>query len=184
MTDDPASGTYLYQSPSEHSSSEALLDNMASGLLDVPVPTVEQVDSVSIRSIDKDDLKESADGLPKAKFITSKGNAITKDGVVFTSNDSGSSLDGNIFKDPEIRDYYKQVYEDAKYECRHVFDPNATWTAEEEHRVVRKLDWRVCLWACTMFFSQQIDRNNLVQAVSGTLLQDLHLTTNGMYKDN
>ena len=33
-----------------------------------------------------------------------------------------------------------------------------------------------------MFFSLQIDRGNLTQAVSGTLLKDLHLTTNGMLK--
>lgn len=32
-----------------------------------------------------------------------------------------------------------------------------------------------------MFFSLQIDRGNLVQAVSGTLLKDLKLSTNGMY---
>jgi len=31
-----------------------------------------------------------------------------------------------------------------------------------------------------MFFSLQIDRGNLVQAVSGTLLQDLKLSTNGI----
>lgn len=30
-----------------------------------------------------------------------------------------------------------------------------------------------------MFFSLQMDRGNLVQAVGGTLLKDLHLTTNG-----
>jgi hypothetical protein len=31
-----------------------------------------------------------------------------------------------------------------------------------------------------MFFSLQVDRGNLSQAVAGTLLQDLKLTTNGM----
>lgn len=31
-----------------------------------------------------------------------------------------------------------------------------------------------------MFFSLQIDRGNLPQAVAGTFLQDLHLSTNGM----
>lgn len=38
----------------------------------------------------------------------------------------------------------------------------------------------VCLWACVMFFSLQVDRGNLSQAVSGTFLQDLHLSTNGL----
>jgi hypothetical protein len=30
-----------------------------------------------------------------------------------------------------------------------------------------------------MFFSLQIDRGNINQAVSGTFLKDLHLNTNG-----
>ena len=37
---------------------------------------------------------------------------------------------------------------------------------------------QVCLWACVMFFSLQMDRGNINQAVSGTLLKDLRLTTN------
>lgn len=32
-----------------------------------------------------------------------------------------------------------------------------------------------------MFFSLQVDRGNLAQAVSGTLLKDLHLSTNGRF---
>lgn len=32
-----------------------------------------------------------------------------------------------------------------------------------------------------MFFSLQVDRGNLGQAVSGTFLKDLHLNTNGMH---
>jgi hypothetical protein len=37
----------------------------------------------------------------------------------------------------------------------------------------------VCLWACVMFFSLQIDRTNLTQAVSGTFLEDLKISTDG-----
>jgi hypothetical protein len=32
-----------------------------------------------------------------------------------------------------------------------------------------------------MFFSLQIDRGNIGQALSGTLLKDLHMTTNGKF---
>ncbi|EAW12293.1 putative MFS transporter [Aspergillus clavatus NRRL 1] len=84
----------------------------------------------------------------------------------------------NPFADPEVAERYRLLYEKAQYECRHVFDPSMTWTPEEEKKLVRKLDWHVCLWACVMFFGLQVDRGNLVQAVSDNLLDDLNLTTN------
>ncbi|KAK8050844.1 allantoate permease [Apiospora rasikravindrae] len=83
----------------------------------------------------------------------------------------------NPFSDPEAAAHWKQTYENSQYECRHVFDPTATWTAQEERAVIRKVDWRVCLWACVMFFGLQVDRGNLVQAVSDNMLDDLNLTT-------
>jgi hypothetical protein len=68
-----------------------------------------------------------------------------------SSEESGSEdeydLAKNPFLDPDVAAYWRQVYEDAEYECRHIFDPTFTWTEEEEKRVIRKLDWRVCLWA-------------------------------------
>lgn len=84
----------------------------------------------------------------------------------------------NPFLDPYVADHYKALYESVKYECRHVFDPNLEWTAAEERRIVRKLDWHVCLWACVMFFALQVDRGNLAQAVSDNMLDQLGLTTN------
>ncbi|KAI1859272.1 uncharacterized protein JN550_012081 [Neoarthrinium moseri] len=83
----------------------------------------------------------------------------------------------NPFLDPEVAAHWKAVYEASRYESRHEFDPDLTWTAEEEKRIVKKLDWRVCLWACVMFFGLQVDRGNLVQAVSDTMLTDLKLST-------
>lgn len=53
----------------------------------------------------------------------------------------------NPFLNPEAAEYWRKVYENCQYECRHVFDPHITWSEEEEKRLVRKLDWRVCLWA-------------------------------------
>ncbi|OOQ82513.1 allantoate permease [Penicillium brasilianum] len=84
----------------------------------------------------------------------------------------------NPFLDPEVAEYWRGVYEKAHYECRDLFDPTLTWTEEEERLLVRKLDWRICLWACVMFFALQVDRGNLVQAVSDTFLADLKLNTN------
>lgn len=154
---------------------------MSSVAVEDTIPTAAQADTVSIQSIEKNGKKPPQGIANEAELITARGNVISKDGVVFSSNDSDDSLAGNIFADPEVAAYYKDVYEKAKYECRHVFDPSADWTPEEEKAVIRKLDLRVCFWACTMFFALQVDRGNLVQAVSGTFLKDLNLTTNGVY---
>lgn len=153
---------------------------MATGATENAPPATAQADSVSTQSFGENG-KRIPEGISKdAELVTARGNIISKDGVVFSSNESQDSLAGNIFADPEVAVYYKQVYENAQYECRHVFDPEATWSKEEEKAVIRKLDLRVCFWACTMFFALQVDRGNLTQAVSGTFLKDLNLTTNGM----
>lgn len=53
----------------------------------------------------------------------------------------------NPFADPVAAEHWQQVYENAQYEARHVFEPDLTWSKEEERKVVCKLDWHVCLWA-------------------------------------
>ncbi|OKL63121.1 hypothetical protein UA08_01253 [Talaromyces atroroseus] len=93
---------------------------------------------------------------------------------------SNAASTDNPFSNPGVADLYRQVYEDAQYECRDYFDPELSWTAEEEARLVGRIDRRVCLWACIMFFALQMDRGNLVQALSDNMLDDLNLNTNGM----
>ncbi|RFU27524.1 hypothetical protein B7463_g8811, partial [Scytalidium lignicola] len=113
-------------------------------------------ESTSRQSSEKDNVTRKVPGaiLKDAELITSKGNVITKDGVVISTQESDASLSTNIFTDPEVKAYYVGVYEKAKYECRHVFDADLTWTQEEERKLIRKLDWR------------------------GTFLKDLKLNTN------
>ncbi|KAF3934925.1 hypothetical protein ABW19_dt0206911 [Dactylella cylindrospora] len=65
-----------------------------------------------------------------------------------------------------------------KYEGRHRYDPKYEWDPKEEKRLVRKIDWRICSWACLMFFALQLDRGNISQALSDNMLTDLKLTTN------
>lgn len=100
-------------------------------------------DSISHRGSEKEIASAVPQGLvQEADLITTQGNVITKDGVVISTQESDASLSANIFQDPEVKAYYVDVYEKAKYECRHVFDADLTWTKEEERKLVRKLDLR------------------------------------------
>lgn len=64
-----------------------------------------------------------------------------------TSEVSSDDYNGNPFLDPQVAEHWRLTYEKSQYECRHVFDPTLTWSEEEEKRIVRRLDWRICLWA-------------------------------------
>ncbi|RDW77911.1 hypothetical protein BP5796_05763 [Coleophoma crateriformis] len=63
------------------------------------------------------------------------------------------------------------------YEGRHRWDPEATWTIQEERGVVRKTDLYLLSWICVMFFGLQLDRGNVSNATADNLLSDLGLTT-------
>jgi hypothetical protein len=71
------------------------------------------------------------------------------------------SVDANSLKAPtkvgrtELADI---VPPHESYEGSHRFDPHASWTIEEERRVVRKTDLRLLSWICLMFFALQLDR--------------------------
>lgn len=84
----------------------------------------------------------------------------------------------HVFQDPEKLAYYKDLYEKTNYECKDYLDPDLTWTAEEERKIVRKNDWYVTFWAFIMFTGLNFDRQNISQALSDNLLKDLKLSTN------
>jgi hypothetical protein len=52
--------------------------------------------------------------------------------------DLGSNGD-HVFSDPKVAEYWRGIYENARYECRHRFDPSATWTPEEEKKLRRRV---------------------------------------------
>ncbi|KAJ3789968.1 major facilitator superfamily domain-containing protein [Lentinula aff. detonsa] len=81
----------------------------------------------------------------------------------------------SVFDDPLTCEIYRPP---PQYENTHKFDPDARWTWREEKILVRKIDWRVMLWAGIMFFALDLDRNNISQANTDNFLTDLSMTTN------
>ncbi|EMD42289.1 hypothetical protein CERSUDRAFT_90901 [Gelatoporia subvermispora B] len=80
----------------------------------------------------------------------------------------------SVFDDPSTLEVYRPP---PVYENVHRFDPDARWTWREEYAIVRKIDWRVMVWAFIMFFSLDLDRSNISQANTDNFLQDLGMTT-------
>ncbi|KAL3467002.1 major facilitator superfamily domain-containing protein [Aspergillus heterothallicus] len=72
----------------------------------------------------------------------------------------------------------------SSYEGHHRFDPTASWTPEEERRVVWKTDLMLMSWLCLMFFGLQLDRGNLSNALTDNFLEDLNMTTDDYNNGN
>ncbi|KAK1755606.1 MFS general substrate transporter [Echria macrotheca] len=88
---------------------------------------------------------------------------------------AAKQAEGETFASGGETRFYEPI---DSYEGKHRWDPNAEWTEQEERRVVRKLDWKICSWVCLMFFALQLDRGNISQALTDNFLTDLGLNTN------
>ena len=71
----------------------------------------------------------------KEVFVQDQSSATNYD----SGNETSSSASDHVFSDPKVADHWRQVYENAKYENRHRFDPSFSWDLEEERRLVKKV---------------------------------------------
>lgn len=60
------------------------------------------------------------------------------------TKDDGIAVDESVFSNAKARDIYKPI---EKYEGRHRFDVNATWSDDEEKKLVRRVRMPVPLQA-------------------------------------
>lgn len=113
--------------------------------------------------------------------------SVQGDGVSIGSDEKVQvGLDGHaklaqehIFQDEALYEYWKGVYEKAKYEGRHRLDPDVQWTQREEAKLVRRLDLRIMLWVWVMFMALDLMRYNINRALAdGRILKDLGMTQN------
>ncbi|KAK7421545.1 hypothetical protein QQZ08_009890 [Neonectria magnoliae] len=110
----------------------------------------------------------------KEVFVQDQSSATNYD----SGNETSSSASENVFSDPKVADHWRKVYEKAQYENRHRFDPTYTWTAEEEAKLVKKIDWRITLWAWVMFLALDFHRRNINRAISDNMLPEIGMDTN------
>ncbi|EAQ88823.1 hypothetical protein CHGG_05442 [Chaetomium globosum CBS 148.51] len=89
----------------------------------------------------------------------------------------GSSTE-HVFSDPAVASHWRDVFEKAGYENRHRFDPSFTWSAEEERKLLRKIDFRIMLWAWIMFCALDLHRRNINRAISDNMLPEIGMNTN------
>ncbi|KAF8508631.1 allantoate permease [Hysterangium stoloniferum] len=81
----------------------------------------------------------------------------------------------SVYDDPVLAPHFQPS---PKYENLHRFDPSARWTYREERAIVRKIDWRIMLWAAISFSALNLDRGSLFKANNDGILKDLNLSTN------
>jgi hypothetical protein len=82
-------------------------------------------------------------GVLHNQVATATEKYTSKEVTIAGVSDDGSSdklnIHDHIFKNEATAKHWRQIYENVKYEGRHRFDPDYTWTEEEEKKLVRRV---------------------------------------------
>ena len=89
--------------------------------------------------------------------------------------DNVSGEEKGVFSSPADVDRWRAIYEGCNYEGAPYFDPEMTWTKEEERKLVRSLDRKVFFWVFISFCALDLIRINVTRAVSDNFLDDLNM---------
>ncbi|KAK3352882.1 major facilitator superfamily domain-containing protein [Lasiosphaeria hispida] len=132
--------------------------------------------------------ERDADGKLDPDASTTSVNSIPPLGVAVEEKRFWFQRGGKTSYDPDAIATLPSVYDDPetaeKYQPRSDwenlsrFDPLARWTWGEEYKLVRKIDFRIMVWACIMFMALELDRANIGQALTDNFLTDLGMITN------
>lgn len=98
-----------------------------------------------------------ASGTEHGIFVSPESNEkATINAAADPGSEDGSSTHSHehVFKDETTAKYWRKVYDEAKYEGRHRFDPNYTWTPEEEKKLVRKVNVHCTPVSCVIMYSR------------------------------
>ena len=97
-------------------------------------------------------MKDRGDAVKHSTTLDPEKINATADPAAETDSQRVHGLDSqnsrnHVFSDPVAAEHWRNIYEKAGYENRHRFDPEFTWTAEDERKLVRKVDLRIMAWA-------------------------------------
>lgn len=90
--------------------------------------------------------------------------------ILAASNADDASSPQYIFSGPVVGNYWAAVCGKTKCETRHRFNSSFSWSLDEEHKLVKKLEERIIAWAwCAVNRS----RRNFNQAITDNMSPEL-----------